>query len=344
MQVRQKTLGTVAHSHSRTKPQESGNSSRHTDLVELGSRPRPSEISAKDFRHLFEQNELEQSQETQEREEITSSFPGRNGYDSNFLGRPLPLPQLDPSIRDKAATLIGSPDKTELKYTNFSIVMNKERRQPFYSVVNIDGSKSKDLPRTGKWTIDSRIPRDQQLGNEAYASNAIDRGHMVRRRDPIWGPDAAQANTDTFVYTNAGLQHSDLNQKTWLDLENHIHDQATSKNMKLTVITGPVFSDSDPVFDNKHRIQPATKIPLEFFKVVVWNDPEKGLQGAGFVQSQKDLLGHSIFQSSFEPGGMSVYQLPIDKLEKMTKIHFGDIHDITDSARMISDPTQVKVG
>jgi endonuclease G len=286
---------------------------------------------------------VEQSRQN-EFEELTSHFPNRDGYDTNFLGTSLPLPKLDPSIRDQAAELIGKPGETELKYTSFSIVMNKERRQAFYSVVNIDGANIVDRSRDGiGWTIDGRIPRDQQLGNEAYGRNPIDRGHMVRRRDPVWGPKADQANADTFSYTNAGLQHGRLNQQTWLDLENYILDQAKEKDQKLTVFTGPVFADNDPEFDNRGRIDKPTKIPQEFWKMVVWNDPQEGLKGAAFIQSQKDYIGRSLFKTDFDPGAMSVYQLPLEKLEKLTKLDFGDIVDTAQEARLINEVSDAKL-
>lgn len=278
-------------------------------------------------------------------EEAVSDFPGRKGYQSEFLGSNFSLPKLDPSIRDKAATLIGKPDQVELKYTNFSIVMNKERRQAFYTAVNIDGARIEDHSRDGiRWTIDGRIPREHQLGNEAYSRNPIDRGHMVRRRDPVWGPDAAQANADTFAFTNAGLQHGSLNQKTWLDLENYILDQAKSQDQKLTVLTGPVFADDDPEFDNRGRMDEPTKIPQEFWKMVVWNDPDEGLKGAAFIQSQKDYVGRRLFKTDFDPGQMSVYQLPIDKLEAMTKLDFGELNDTVRDARAINQPEDVSTG
>lgn len=303
-----------------------------------------SEVSERELRNLFHPRQVEQGQQAQQGQEIASQFPNRDGYDSNFLGRPLSLPKLGPSIQDKAAPLIGRPNETELKYTNFSIVMNKERRQAFYSAVNIDGAKLEDRPRNGKWTIDSRIAREHQLGGEAYSNNPIDRGHMVRRRDAIWGPKADQANHDTFAYTNAGLQHGNLNQKTWLDLENTIFEQAMAKGLKLTVLTGPVFSESDPVFDNRGRVSPKTKIPQEFWKVVVWNDPQEGLKGSAFIQSQKDYVGGRISPSSFEPGAMGVYQIPLEDLETKTDLSFGDLKDTVDSAREIVEPRVEALG
>lgn len=294
-------------------------------------------------RGRFRSEETKQAQS----QELSSSFPNRDGYDKNFLGRTLELPQLDPSIKSQAATLIGKPDEIELKYTNFSIVMNKERRQAFFATVNIDGAKIEDHSRRGiKWTTDSRIPREHQLGNEAYRNNPIDRGHMVRRRDPVWGPHAKRANEDSFSYTNAGLQHGSLNQKSWLDLENHILNQAKEKDEKYTVITGPVFAADDPDFNNNGRMK-TTQIPREFWKVVVWNDPKEGLQGAGFIQSQKNYVrGNKLFKSDsdgFDAGRMGLYQIPIDQLEEMTKLNFGEMNDTSPEARRIEDSSEVNL-
>ena len=286
--------------------------------------------------------EFDQSQESRA-DEISSHFPNRNGYDKNFLGRPLDLPKLGPAIKDKAAPLLDSPNENVLTYRNFSIVMNKERRQAFYAAANIDGANIVSLPRNGEWTVDSRISRDHQLGNEAYKRNPIDRGHLVRRRDPVWGPDAQQANSDTFVYTNAGLQHGRLNQKTWLDLENYILDQAKAKDQKLTVITGPVFADDDPLFNNRGQMDEPTKIPQEFWKVVTWNDPEEGLKGAAFLQSQKDYLGRSLFKTDFEVGGMSVYQVPLSKLEGLTDLDFGELKDTSPDTKLLNRAEQAEL-
>lgn len=286
------------------------------------------------FRWKKPRSDFDEAQQIQG-PEISSDFPDRNGYDKAFLGKALELPKIDPSRLDQVATLIGKPNESELTYTNFSVVMNKERRQPFYAAVNIDGAKIVDLPRSGKWTTDSRIPREHQLGNEAYKNNPFDRGHMVRRRDPVWGPDAAQANQDSFAYTNAGLQHGDLNQRSWLEMENYILEQAKAKDQKLTVITGPVFADDDPNFDNNGRMDKSTQLPQEFWKVVVWNDPEEGLKGAAFIQSQKDYLSNSLFKTDFEPDGLSLYQVPLKKLEETARLDFGPLLDSTSQAKRL---------
>lgn len=303
-----------------------------TDVFVPDKFPRPEADKA--LRHAaFTRRHEVQPERSQE---PVSNYPNRNGYDQHFLGKPLPLPRLDPSVRGKVAPLLNQPDQFELKYTNFSIVMNKERRQPFFTAVVIDGSQSKDVPRDGEWTIDGRISRQHQLGNEAYKNNAIDRGHMVRRSDPAWGPNADRASDDTFAYTNASMQHEALNQKEWLELENHVLDSAKAMHQKMVVMTGPVFRDDDPPFDNKGAIKPPTQMPQKFWKMVVWNDPKEGLKGAAFVLSQEDFVNGGLTKAEFQVGRFGVYQVPIDDLEKMTKLDFGDIKNVTSQPKKLT--------
>ena len=278
--------------------------------------------------------------------EESRSFPDREGYDKNFLGVPLGLPKLSDELRAKAAPLLDDPDKIELEYTNYSAIVHSERRQPILTAVNIDGKNLVDLPRVKGWATDSRIAREHQLGNEAYTRNPWDRGHMVRRSDAVWGPDASQANRDTFVYTNASLQHKDLNQKEWLELENHIISHARNEAQRLTVFTGPVLAQDDPKFDNKGRVSPATQIPQEFWKVAVWKDDETGkLRGTGFVLSQREFVQKElggIFQNELPIDRFAVYQVPLEELQEKTGLDFGDVQDVIEQRQPVDKVDSVK--
>jgi endonuclease G len=274
---------------------------------------------------------------------IYNDFPGRDGYDPNFLGIPLPLPTLDESIRHTAAPLLADPSQIELKYTNFSVIQNKDRATPMMTAVNIDGATFQDLERKGTWVLDGRIAPEHQTGNEAYSKNDYDRGHLVRRKDTQWGPNAEQAAGDSFVYTNAALQHSDLNQKTWLDVENNVLWGAVATKEKKTVFSGPVFRDDDPAFDNAGLMARATKIPQAFWKVQVWKDESKGLQAEAFVISQKDLIGKPGSKEPYEsmtPTKMQTFRVTMDQLEEMTHIDFGDLPEGAD--RTESDAKAIK--
>ena len=270
--------------------------------------------------------------------EVYQSFPGRTGYDENFLGIKLPMPQLDGSIQNQAAPLLADPSQIELKYTHFSTVQNKDRATPMLTAVNIDGAQFREFERKGTWAFDSRIAREHQMGNEAYSNNPIDKGHQVRRKDPMWGADAENGSGDTFVYTNAGLQHSDLNQKPWLDVENNVLNGAVALHEKKTVFTGPILRDDDPTFNNGGKMLRPTKMPQAFWKVEVWNEPGQGLQSEAFVVSQKDLYGKEQSHVPYEhikPMDFKNYRVTMSQLEDMTHIHFGDLKEGAD--RTVSD-------
>ena len=107
----------------------------------------------------------------------------------------------------------------------------------------------------------------------------------------------------------------------------------------MTVLTGPVFSDSDRRFDNHGRVEGGTQIPEKFWKVVVWNDEKSGeLKQCAFVLSQSDILDRSgdLFKGGFNPGRFSVYQVPMSQLEDMTDLHFGPAKDITTEATRLT--------
>lgn len=259
--------------------------------------------------------------------EVYRSYPNRKGYDENFLGTRLPMPRLDDSIKDRAVPLLADPTQNKLDYTHHSIIMDKERRAPMITAANLDGATWTDHERDGKWSLDARIDRKYQIGNEGYSNNDIDKGHMVRRSDPSWGENSFAGQDDTFSYTNAALQHGDLNQRNWLDLENHVQEAAVAAKQKVTVFTGPVFNESDPKFDNNGKMQP-TKMPMQFFKVKVWNEEGKGLRGEAYVMDQKDIWNKpKTHDPDVHLTNFDQYRVTIKQLEDMTHLHFDGVTD-----------------
>src|SRR5262249_24101031 len=143
-------------------------------------------------------------------------------------------------------------DPFELTYFNYSVYMNKKRRTAWFSAANVDGDHRPDIgKRSGdRWFRDTRIDRSEQLDQKAFESG-IDRGHLTRREDTAWGPDvetALASNNDTFHFTNCSLQASAFNRgkDRWQGLEQFLLEQHAKKDhRRMTVITGPVFSDKD---------------------------------------------------------------------------------------------------
>jgi endonuclease G len=205
------------------------------------------------------------SEKTEIVELEASEYNNRDGYNPTFLKESVQLPNLAPNLAEDCVFLTDdSNNGYELKYNHFSIVMSKSRRLPFFTAVNIDGNQLTSLDRTNdRWYFDPRIDRKYQSGPELYSNNDLDRGHLVRRLDPVWGQLYKQANEDTFHFTNCSPQHKNLNQITWLELEDYILKNADRFDLKVSVFTGPVFREDDMLYRNEFQI------PAEFWKVVV---------------------------------------------------------------------------
>lgn len=244
-----------------------------------------------------------------------AAYEGMRGYEESFLGSDfrIPLPALGADAQKDVAELTGETGNI-LRYAHFSIVMNRARKLAFFTAVNIHGGQLQNVPRSSdKWYFDPRLKREYQYGPELYANNELDRGHLVRRLDPVWGSDAERANEHTFHFTNCSPQHRHLNQKTWLNLEDYILSNAGRHDLKVSVFTGPVFRDDDMLYRNQYRI------PAEFWKVAVMVKDDGNLSATAYLQTQKNLIG----DLEFAYGSYKTYQVPISRIEGITDLDFG---------------------
>jgi endonuclease G len=251
-------------------------------------------------------------------------FADRDGYREDFLDTAVPLPGFGTWVGD-----ISNPgnERKSLDYRHFSVVMSESRKLPLLTAVNIDGRQARRVFRENdKWFIDGRIPETAQLGNEIYSSNDLDRGHMVRRLDPVWGSqdEAEEANEDTFHYANSAPQHKDLNRRVWNDLEDYLLDSAKVKDLRMSVFTGPVFAEDDQLYRDLVRL------PKEFWKVAVVVNNETGqLASAGYVLSQGNMI-RDITEVPFVFGKYRTYQVRIELLSERTGLDFSALaaHDV----------------
>ncbi len=252
------------------------------------------------------------------------------GYDSLFLGNEyeVPVPKLSEEMEKDAARMKNG--EYILDYVHFSIAMSMSRGQAFYTAVNIDGNSLISINRKGdKWKFDPRISEKYQYGNEVYAKNDLDRGHLVRRKDPNWGDKktAEKANEDTFHFTNSSPQHKDLNQKIWLGLEDYIINNANNHRLKVSVFTGPVFRDEDKIYRKIY------KIPEEYWKVAVMVKDDGQISATAYLQSQKYMVD----ALEFAYGEYQTYQVPVSKIEEITGLDFGELTKYDPVARIETD-------
>jgi endonuclease G len=290
-----------------------------------------------------------------------TTLGSRPGYKANFIGNgklSVPLPKIPASLKSKIATLKSASSRSELKYFNYSVVINKERKLAFFSCVNIDGGKQQDVgKREGdSWKRDPRIEDDFQIGDEFYrkqstfeadrTANPFDRGHLVRRLDATWGStvdEAKEHGDDSFHFTNCSPQFFSFNQgkQLWAGLEDYTRDVLLKDGEKGIVMNGPVFDGPDaneadlPNPSGRSHTDPAfggVRIPKYFWKILITKGDD-GLKAAAFLMSQRNLImdieriQEADILEKFTDEDVSVFQVSIADLTKLTKLDFGNLAD-----------------
>ncbi|MET1035889.1 MAG: DNA/RNA non-specific endonuclease [Arthrobacter sp.] len=238
----------------------------------------------------------------------------RDGFGVDFLGVRVDTPVLDGPLRDDAVTWEGGD---AIPYTHFSLALSRSRRLARWVGWNIDGADLLKLSRSDiAFATDPRLPEDVQTGNELYAGNRLDRGHLARRADLLWGgPEEAQrANRDSFRYTNIAPQIDDFNQSSrnglWGRLEDALFEGVDVENLRASVFGGPVFQDDD-------RVYRGVQLPREYWKLVVFVED-------GALRARAFLLAQDLVQLRALPDldEFRVYQITVPELEERTRLRF----------------------
>jgi len=234
------------------------------------------------------------------------------GYRPNFLSETVRAPWLPQDQYDDAFKLNGSH---LIPYTHFSVCQSRSRRLPRFVAWNIDGGRLRKLSRKGlKFRLDPRIDSEFQAGNELYKNNPLDRGHVARRADLTWASlaEAKRANKESFFFTNITPQHAAFNQSSqgglWGELENAIFEDVDVEDLRVSVIAGPVFRESDP----EHR---GVGIPREYWKLIAYGDTaDNRFKVRAFVLTQNDLL-HDLEALTLDPFRM--FQVSLARLQEI---------------------------
>lgn len=289
---------------------------------------------------------------TSQHRELSTALVIGKGFNPQFLGVQVGLPAIG-----RVALQFGSPaiipgtgSEIELKYTYFSIIMNQQRRLAFVSAANIDGATKLDVPRTATFTFDPRLPREWQCGNELYRDNYLDRGHLTRSEDTNWGTaeTAELADRESFYYTNISPQHTSFNtgKGMWQGLENYYLGIAVAEKAKISVFTGPIFSNSDTLYRG-------VRIPQAFFKLVVRRMVDGSLATSAYIGNHTELIQglreeddggvaendpKSPPQSGPDP--YLSYLVPVTKVEALTGLMWDDVVRATDVTLQMTAATK----
>ena len=257
-------------------------------------------------------------------EEVVSAIEGiATGFNLDFLPNhrlALPTTRKTTIKKDYAPTKTGELVRN---YTHFSLAMSASRRFCRWVAWNIDGSALQALPRVHmRFKLDDAYDAKYQVGDELYGkpANVLDRGHIARRADLVWGSDheAEQGNIDSFFFTNITPQLDDFNQSTkhglWGELENAVFEDVDVDDLRVSVFGGPIFNDTDFAYRN-------VLIPRSFWKLIAYADGGI-LQAKAFILTQDDLEAR-LESLGLEP--FKLYQVSLAHLTTSTGLGFGNL-------------------
>ena len=223
-----------------------------------------------------------------------------------------------------------------------------------------------------EWFSERRLADEHQTPLDQYAGQKVpgfpvgndpqrlprmfQRGHLVRRMDPAWGSDnlALRADADTFHITNCTPQIGFFNMGTarpldlpntekgalWRAIENYVLRNAVDEKAKICCFTGPVFRNNDPAWRG-------IRVPLKFWKIVVW--PKDGkLHSLAMIADQGPVLDAldglpekaSEAEAFDQLKKVDDFLTTVAKIEEMTKLDFGsavrdaDVREGEESARV----------
>ena len=276
--------------------------------------------------------------------EQSVDFSQCTGYDPAFLGVEVPLPQPKKAVQKQIARLKDTDNEIELRYFKYSVIFNAVTHMPLISAVNVEGDPTKrldDSKRDDDWLRDKRIDIESQLTDKFYRKSHFDKGHMSRFEDANWDDteEAALRNgIHTCFYTNACPQVAKLNRPggVWGNLEKAVLEKGvkkeTGKQARMIVFNGPIFDE------DKDRIFKGNRIPMEYYKIIVWLNDDDELKATAFKLSQDALVDDVQFDESMRITEEALdidknvkfknFQCSIKNLGKLTNIDFKHLEKI----------------
>ena len=254
---------------------------------------------------------------------------GDLGYDPLFLD----------TAGEGRAVEPPEPADAVLDYEHFTVRMHPTRRLAWWVAWNIDGLRlfpGEDISRSGeRFRLDPRLPAEQQTGEGAYAANDLDRGHLARRSDLLWGTleEALRANSDSFHFTNIAPQRSGFNQSgrggTWGLLENAVLELDGLEERRVSVLAGPVLADDDPPYRD------LVQLPAAFWKVVVYR-LDGQLTARAFLLTQSLDGIEPAFLDDFD-----TWMVPLELLEERTGLAFDSLRALGVTTDQVEPPVLV---
>lgn len=227
------------------------------------------------------------------------------------------------SHRIELYTLAGKPvdeKNRNLKIlinTGFAVAYSEVRKNPLWAVYRLGNIRNADnelvFERPNSFQIDNRT--EAKVKHHDYTGSGFDRGHMC--------PNYAMrqqygqlAQLETFMMSNICPQEANLNQGSWVELEDIVANELSqhdgrNQTKDLWVITGPIFYKDKEIKTIKGA-PGGIQIPHAFFKIIARRKSYESYQAMAFIFPQDA-------ERDVEP---IKYATTVDEIEKHTGFDF----------------------
>lgn len=207
----------------------------------------------------------------------------------------------------------GAPACAKLLVLKWYVVCyDAQKRIPQWVAYKLDSRNIVQRTRKDAFRTDPRLTENENASCADYkdVSKDYDRGHSAPNAD---FNRSAEAQADTYYFSNMSPQTKPLNEHRWADLEGRVRAWA-KKYGTVYVVTGPIFVGNEVHTVPSGRVA----IPTEFFKIVLRKDD------SGTLVAQTFVLPNGTGAHLALPGGPGTTTQKVDAylLQHATSIDF----------------------
>lgn len=188
----------------------------------------------------------------------------------------LPLSQTDETAAIAEHLPFGTPQCAKLLTLKWYIACyDAQKRIPLWVAYKLTAQDIVQRTRKDAFRTDPRLTDDENAHCADYQGTGYDRGHSAPNAD---FNRSAEAQADTYYFSNMSPQTKQLNEQRWAELEDHVRKWA-KKFGTVYVVMGPIFVGNEVHMVPSGRVA----IPTEFFKIVLRKDDSGNLLAQTFI-------------------------------------------------------------
>ena len=218
------------------------------------------------------------------------------------------------------------------KELNYSLEWNAGMKHAQWVAYRFDKSNiAQNVTRSNNFTVDPELPASMQVDNSYHTSDGFDRGHLCPSNDRLV---SAQANEQTFYFSNMSPQINSFNSGIWEKIESEVNywgslissgkydtvyvAKGGTLNNLLQNFTGTIKANDGiyPTTDANGLTVKGLPCPAYYFAAVLAVSKGTYTSIAFYVPHQEST------QKDFSAADAKQYVVSVDDLESKTGLDF----------------------